>query len=411
MKKIYISLILVVFVLNSVSGQITTIVNGQEREYLVFTPLNRHEDPRAMFLLLHGNGGTAQEFATLCNAQLIADLTDFIVVFPQALDEQNLELVNLISMLSSLGGIEFPGVSVEGVWNAGVSVSNSDVIPASYMSLMPLIAPGIAAAGKIQFNKDVDDIAYLNQVINEVKRDYNIDESRIFMEGASMGGAMTYRYAYNGESQVSAIAVAAGFIGAEVDDSEPLDIPVCIFHSQDDEVVPYNGSFLNGPIPEIVEKITSLKNCSDGVSSDLPDIADDGITIEKIQYECNSSYVWFYKITGASHIDFLSSDYQTGPNDIDYLVESYRFFMNLSSTDIEDRASETKDLFFPNPAGDFVISSVSGTCNIYNMAGEQVISRYVDEDDRITVSGLPAGLYVVKVKTEQGVVTGKLVKK
>jgi poly(3-hydroxybutyrate) depolymerase len=411
MRKIYIFITLFVLTTNGLLAQVkTTTVNGAERKYLVFTPMNESSEPRALFLLLHGNGSTAAEFAELCNAQSIADKTNYIVVFPEAMDEQNQELLSLFNLMMTMGK-EFPGVSMVKVWNAGVSIQVSDVVPQEYIGLLSLVAPTIANAGKIQFNKDIDDVSYLNQVINEVKRDYKVDENKIYMEGASMGGAMTYKYAFGSESQVDAIAVIAGFIGAEVDQSKALNIPVCIFHSKDDEVVPYNGGIFNEEIPAIVDNITTSKNCGNENSVDFPDIADDGMTVKTTYYDCDASRVWFYEMTGASHKQFFKSDYQTGPNDMDYMSESVRFFENAQLSSIKNAVSDNKNIFFPNPATDFILSSVAGIWNIYNLTGELLLLKQVDADETIGVAQLPSGLYLIYVETEQGIITTKLVKK
>ena len=64
-----------------------------------------------------------------------------------------------------------------------------------------------------------------------------------------MGGYMSYQYAlYNG-NDLSGLINICGSMGTAVKNTTAnVKLPICDFHSVDDEVVPYNGSSNIAPI-------------------------------------------------------------------------------------------------------------------------------------------------------------------
>ena len=206
-------LLLLLLVYNPIFSQTTKImVDGLEREYLKFTPTGTSSESSSLMVLLHYLGATATEFSNLCNAQQVADEYNMMILVPQALDEQDETVASAINMAIQFAG--YTSLSTTAIWGAGVSIKTADVIPAQYLTLFSLLYPTIAAAGKVEFNKKADDVTFINALINQTKSVHNIDTKNIFVVGGSMGGAMTYKYAYSTASQATAIGVFAGFAGA-----------------------------------------------------------------------------------------------------------------------------------------------------------------------------------------------------
>ena len=73
------------------------------------------------------------------------------------------------------------------------------------------------------FSTEVDDSAYVADIIKEVKAQFTVDNNRIYLVGHSNGGFMSYRAAYEHSNTIAAIASLAGATHIEERDapSEP----------------------------------------------------------------------------------------------------------------------------------------------------------------------------------------------
>ncbi|WP_188406490.1 T9SS type A sorting domain-containing protein [Psychroflexus salis] len=47
---------------------------------------------------------------------------------------------------------------------------------------------------------------------------------------------------------------------------------------------------------------------------------------------------------------------------------------------------------------------------VFNLSGKRILNEAYQENQAIDVSGLPSGMYILKIETENGSVTKKLVK-
>ena len=413
MRKLYTLFLLIVSVSVSTFGDVVQIdINGTTREYIIVAPETPSESPRPLIVFLHGLGQRISDYVEI--AQQTANTTGAVMLLPQALDEQNPSIKFLNEVLSSLEIPEFPesGIPVSSVWNAGTSIPLTGLLTPEQMGMLQAFFPEIAAAQKIVLNADVDDIGFINRIINDIKVPYNIRQSRIYMFGVSMGGAMTYKYAYSENAQTAAIAVVSGFIGAEVYHGKILNTPVCIFHSEDDEVVPYYGGIFSQSIPYTVAEFIQKYKCTEiGYPEGLPDIANDGISVQVQTYACDPrKALKFYLLSKAKHADFMVSDYKTGPNDIDYLTEIWKFFEETKSNKIEEIfASNTISFFYPNPAKEAISFSVSGKYELKEITGKAILTGNVAAGEIVSIGNIPAGLYLVTLKSIEGNYTDKLI--
>ena len=225
-----------------------------------------------------------------------------------------------------------------------------------------------------------------------------------------MGGAMTYKYAYSPNSQAKAIAVIAGFIGIDVNHNKALNIPACIFHSEDDQVIPYHGGDFNASIPHTVAEIAQKNGCTDGDDFFIEDIADDGITVQGILYNCEESKrVKFYTLSGALHETFMSSDYISGPNDMDYFTEIWKFFEEVKSSRIVNIYSSSVPIVYPNPAKGNISFYISGNYEIKELTGKTILKGNVTAGETISIDNIPAGLYLITLKSNEENHVGKLI--
>lgn len=88
---------------------------------------------------------------------------------------------------------------------------------------------------------EVDDVAYLMSLIDEISSRWNVDPVRVFLVGHSNGGFMSYRMAYEHPDRIAAIASLAG--ATEGGDRPPPPVPVHVLqiHGTDDRVIEYAG--------------------------------------------------------------------------------------------------------------------------------------------------------------------------
>ncbi|NNE26140.1 MAG: prolyl oligopeptidase family serine peptidase [Saprospiraceae bacterium] len=85
------------------------------------------------------------------------------------------------------------------------------------------------------------DVDRLNSTLDEVLAKNNIDQTRIYLTGLSMGGYGTWAWAIENPNKFAAIAPICG--GGDPDKAELIaHIPTWVFHGAQDDVVPVEKS-------------------------------------------------------------------------------------------------------------------------------------------------------------------------
>ncbi|HET9520465.1 MAG TPA: PHB depolymerase family esterase [Candidatus Limnocylindrales bacterium] len=102
------------------------------------------------------------------------------------------------------------------------------------------------------FGSDVDDVAYLTELIDEIAARTRIDPARIYVAGHSNGGFMSHRMACDRADKVTAIASMSGVTFADPARCAPsAPIAVLQVHGTDDETLSFKGGVLQVPgVPE-----------------------------------------------------------------------------------------------------------------------------------------------------------------
>ena len=160
------------------------------------------------------------------------------------------------------------------------------------------------------FSSEIDDSAYLLDVITQIEADYRVDVSRIFVIGHSNGGFMSYRMACDHADVVAAIVSLAAATFADASQCAPSNpVSVVEIHGTNDSAIAYDGGTREGQSPypsaattvatwagydgcstepalsattldldsEVVgneTSVTSFADCPDGVDVELWTIAD-----------------------------------------------------------------------------------------------------------------------------------------
>lgn len=374
---------------------------GKTRTYLQYIPSSYNaETPSKVLILLHGLNGNMNFFENQgYDLATMADLTNTIILSLQALDEQDAEVTNLITLLGSSPATSFTNT---GVWGAGVSVPVSS-FPTEYQPLISVMYPAIAAAGKVILNQHIDDVAYINEVINKTKNTYTVNNEKVFMLGASMGGAMAYKYAFSANPQITAMAIISGFKGAEVSTSGDFPVATCHFHSTNDEVVVYNGTAFNTPIQNLVTLLSGKNHTTTAEVIAIPNAEEeDNMTVTAYDYQTASKPRFlFYKIEGANHM-------LTGLKDITIFTEALKFFNNEPIlTSITDTYVAQVNVS-PNPTSDYIYVSVSGNYTLYTLQGNIILAGSAHENEAIAVGHLPKGLYLLSIENNGTISSAKV---
>jgi len=94
----------------------------------------------------------------------------------------------------------------------------------------------------VALERNVDDLAFVDALLNELIAKYPVDPNRVYATGFSNGGMLTYILAIERPERFAAIAVVSGAMFAT---QEPpgVAMPVMIIHGTNDTVLPYHGGW------------------------------------------------------------------------------------------------------------------------------------------------------------------------
>lgn len=163
-----------------------------------------------------------------------------------------------------------------------------------------------------------DDVRELEQLLDDLRLDFNIDPSRIYLTGFSNGGIMTARMSCTSADRFAAFAVVGGafydVFREECDGSRPT--PILFMHGTADRSVRYEGVLrpigpdatrvrIAGSIPDAVQYFARHNGCNtEGVRRDFPQRGQSpGTNVSHLLLNsCSSGApVSFYVINGGGH--------------------------------------------------------------------------------------------------------------
>lgn len=410
MRHFFIFLFLIVSTQLYAGSKTETIeVDGLERSYIVFTPSSFSQtESHPVLVALHGLGGSAKGFSEKFDAQNICDVFNALLVFPQALEEQDTKITAAVNVIKSIGSLP-ASVEFKNSWGAGARVSMETItqLAGSMASMLPMLIPDIVEKGYGELNEGVDDVNFINSLLDQVDKDYNINDS-IFVCGGSMGGAMTFRYAYSDKCRAMKVCSINGFVGGGVDTvGKALNVPTLIFNSQGDAVVKYEGGMFNGSISGMIKTMAAQTGCTVEYIADRVDLKDDGNEVFEFGYRCEGSpELKCFISSNAGHDQFLNEK----ENDIDFLVEMEKFFFGRAASSGCENVLAKELCFYPNPVEDALYCNYSGTCEVLDLMGRVVLSAKV-ENGAVDLSSLSAGNYIFTLKTSNEVLRARIVKK
>jgi polyhydroxybutyrate depolymerase len=171
-----------------------TTADGRERSYLLHVPA-RYDParPTPVVLAFHGATSNARLMQQFSGLSAKAEEAGFLIIYPNGTG-------NLPTVLT---------------WNGGDCC-------------------GYAV------KHNVDDVAFVRALLDDLTGVMNVDPRRIFVAGMSNGAQMVYRLAAELADRIAAVAAVAGPMGAG-DPRPARPIPVLHIHGTDDQFAPFGG--------------------------------------------------------------------------------------------------------------------------------------------------------------------------
>ncbi|MCL4256643.1 MAG: poly(3-hydroxybutyrate) depolymerase, partial [Anaerolineae bacterium] len=150
----------------------------------------------------------------------------------------------------------------------------------------------------------VDDVAFVRDLIAHLGDMLCIDATRVYANGLSNGGGMSYRLACELSDHITAIGGVAGAYSDLPNGCNPSrPVPIIIFHGTEDSIVPYTGSdndFFH--LPSLDDFVLGWAE-RNGCDVSAPEITPQEGDVSMVRYtNCeNNADVLFYTIHGGGH--------------------------------------------------------------------------------------------------------------
>lgn len=360
MKSLLLSILLLPSFLLAQQTSHNFMFDGANRKYIQYIPATYDGSTAVPVVFsLHGLGDNMNNFSQVGFHQ-VADTANFIVITPEALVSP---LVNATA------------------WNSGAGV------------------------GPFVLNEDVNDVGFLSAVLDSLTRHFNIDQTRVYATGFSMGGFMSNRLACELNNRIAAIASVAGTIGSGINCQPARAMPVCHFHGTADGTVAYEGNQFGNDAEALFDFWSTNNICDATIDSiQIANTVADGISVTKITRKSNctnNAETILFRADSAGH-NWL----YTPANDIDYTSEIWKFFSNKthpnpSLTSIAENSAIAFEVY-PNPVKNLLSIKVNKenniVVNIYNVLGKKVLSS--TNTKALDVSNLETGTYIIQLVSD-----------
>ena len=376
--KTYILLSLVI-ISNGLFAQYDSIPFGDyDRTYLVHLPLGYTGDNHLpLVIAMHGGGGSALNMEEVSQLSIKADVENFIIVYPEGVK----------------GGL----LNIR-TWNAGVCC-------------------GFAS------DHQIDDVGFINALLNHLVEQYAIDTNRIYATGMSNGGFMAYRLACELSDRIAAIAPVASSMTLDFCNPSRA-VPIIHFHSYLDTHIPYLGGQGNGlsnhynpPLDSVFTVWSNIDTC---LNNHDTIINNSEFTLVKwANCSCETEIHYYITHDGGHSWPGGNSSFFGDPaseviNATDIMWAFFQMHsLHCSTSSIYSEFSNNTIHIFPNPShGIFRISKPSNhqlfEIVIFNSKGEEMIKVFNQKE--ISIEHLPHGIYFVQIIADGEIKTEKIIK-
>lgn len=283
-------------------------INDLGRSLKAYLPGNSESFPRAAIVVLHGGGGSGAEVSDPSKSAMS--------VFRDIADRDNLLIIYPEGSLKSDGRFG---------WND-------------------------CRADDKQSQK-IDDLAFLEKLILQLRKNFGLKKENIFMAGTSNGAMMTFRVALEKPELIAAFAASSGGIAAkplpgECSKTATKTMPILLMNGTNDSVVPAQGGCVaqigprkctRGTVKSTDETLKYwLEN--NGLTQTQPMLTkfdtdpSDGTVAEEIIFNHSTTPLHFWKLHQAGHavasIKFKNKNRLAGlqSNDVEFAQVAWNFF-------------------------------------------------------------------------------------
>ena len=367
MKSIYLFTTFLFLSLSSTAQIVdeSFLFDGVQRSHKVFLPANFSEN---MPLVLNLHGYTSNSFQQLFYSSMVAVADDnhFVVVFPDGTTDQY-----------------------------GITFWNSEIL-----------------------GEDVNDLGYLEALIDTMIENYNINPDRVYMCGMSNGGFMSYYSACEMTDKIAAIASVTGTMNNEIlDNCNPTrSIPVLEIHGTADATVPYNGANSGGSFQsmiateEVLDFWVNHNNCTLEFEEEMEDISlTDLSTVTHFKYSGaeNDATVEHYRINDGGHtwpgaalpLPGVVTNYDIVASEV--IWDFFKQYDISGYLELDELIEESTFSINPNPMRNSSIiesDNLIQSLIVYDLQGKVVLYRTVNNFSCILEKeSLKSGMYFIEL--------------
>lgn len=235
--------------------QVRLASSGEQRSYLVHVPDGLDETQAVpLVIAIHGYSGWPAQMALTSGWNKVADREGFIVVYPR-------------------------GTGMPLHWRAGGAWADDDD---------PLV-----------------DVRFISTVIDDVSQRYKIDPQRVYVNGHSNGGGMSYLLSCALSDRFAAVGSVSGAYMLPDEACQPERVlPMITFHGTADPIVPFEGGpsdMFDVPfvvVPDWMDKRAAKMGCSDAVVDSVLE----GVTRKTYSVCRDDAELVFYTMDGVGHV-------------------------------------------------------------------------------------------------------------
>jgi polyhydroxybutyrate depolymerase len=353
--------------------------DGGYRTYLVHLPTSYDgSEELPMVIAMHGGFGNAYNMQNMSQLSVKANQENFIVVYPE--------------------GVAGGALNIS-AWNAGWCC-------------------GYAS------NANIDDVGFIDALIDSLSEDLAIDLNRVYATGMSNGGFMSYRLACELSHKIAAIAPVSASM-AMTSCSPNLPVPVIGFHSYLDTNVPYDGgqgdgasNHHNSPQDSVMNAWSALNNCQN--ENDTLIQNNDYLHVRWDECDCQSAIHYYITEDGGhswhgGQSTIIGDDPSTVINANDLMWE---FFSNYSlecgMLSVEEKNQMSAVKVYPNPTEDLVFLKFENepaefSVKVFSSSGK--LLQQSKNATQISIGGLSKGVYFLVIDVGNERMVRKMVRK
>jgi polyhydroxybutyrate depolymerase len=243
---------LIYWELHRTNGEVLT--GGQKRAYFLHLPETISSDrPTPLVICLHGFAEWPAHVMRLSHWNRLADEFGFLVVYPR--------------------GSGFPFR-----WRCGGGFGEQE--------------------------GQSEDVQFISDLIDQLEKKYRIDKARIYANGLSNGGGMSFLLAGKLSERIAAIGGVAGtYVLPWTEYTPKRPVPAIIFHGTADPLVPFHAKSSGrvSMLPDIPQWVQSLAEHNGCQTNPVPLPGSGSVSGVRYPGAANKAEVIFYSVAGGGH--------------------------------------------------------------------------------------------------------------